>query len=236
MAKDRFVIDSVKCCGTDGDLKLNIRGWCTIDETDDYTLMLHSGNQKSVKIVESRVSRKDVIKALLPKYRIEETKGIGFIIFAELKKQEVEQGIKLFAEHNGKEILICQYEAEALNKLTKENLISYSIDRMDLEKGKIILEGWAISLDGSKLEYEISDDCGRKLELEEKRVVRTDISRMFLGEESKYIAGFRIKFADIKSQAYHLRFKSVNEVREVAVQRKQIFKEANNRKKRYLGI
>lgn len=236
MAKDRFAIDSVKCCRTDGDLKLNIRGWCTVDEKDDYTLVLYSGNQKPIKIVESRVSRKDVVKALLPKYQIVETKGIGFIIFAELKKQEADQGIQLLAEHNGKEIPICQYEAEELYKLTKEDLISYSIDRMDLEKGKIILEGWAVSLDGTKLEYEISDDCGGKLEFEEKRVARTDISRMFLGEEFKYIAGFRIKFVDIKSPVYHLKFKRVDEVREVEIQRKQIFKEVNKRKKRYSGI
>lgn len=236
MSKERFNIDSVDCYVNDGYAKLNVRGWCMMDEKDDYRLRLETKDGEEFKVSETRLFRQDVMQALRSKYRVTEKIGLGFILVSKVPVEAFERGLIVSAVSDARSLVLAKYDEKDLAELGAEKNVACSVDRRDIEHGNIIFQGWAVAMSGEEIEFALKDAEGKYVDFELRKSSRVDINRMFMEDAFLYKSGFRLKFADTESDSYTVVFKCGDEEKEITSTRKQILKETKKRNRKYKDV
>ena len=233
MIKEKHALDQVLCGIRDHRVMMSFRGWCVMDGTDEYELSVFVDEKRIPLKYEARSLRKDVGEAFASEGAIEETRGIGFMAFAELPEDGLTGTLSLTAEQNGRKLLLGSYSPEEVRKLAETNGMAYAIDRMDMDENRMIISGWVISLTGSELSYTLFGSDGTAIPMKLKKTARPDINRSFLGEPYRCMAGFSIEFEGKKNGLYTLEAGDGEHQIRIPVSGKEIAKAAQKKQRKY---
>ncbi len=166
-----------------------IDGWCVFQDRRPYSIQVRGDKTEVISCRQETVNRKDVGEVLNDPSVSE---NAGFTLYI----SNLEDVIKKYREIDVF-VISSQGEEEIFSvdvqKIKQEyaDTIFYNIDEIQMQKGKIVIRGWAIDPQrGERIWVEQENHTKQTCEI--KRTVRPDVNQMFHPANPDYKTGFRI--------------------------------------------
>lgn len=166
-----------------------IDGWCVFQDRRPYSIQVRGDKTEVISCRQETVNRKDVGEVLNDPSVSE---NAGFTLYI----SNLEDVIKKYREIDVF-VISSQGEEEIFSvdvqKIKQEyaDTIFYNIDEIQMQKGKIVIRGWAIDPQrGERIWVEQENHTKQTCEI--KRMVRPDVNQMFHPANPDYKTGFRI--------------------------------------------
>lgn len=170
----------------------SLRGWKAVDGNERTVIRVMDEQGKELEAEVVFFPRPDVVQAF-PEFASMEGE-LGYLVTVARFKDFLEK-------HERLDIYLCQGEeklclfSKTKEKLTKAYMdasIQYKLDVCTLSGKNIDIRGWAVDALGNNF-LEITDECGKPLEIQPQRVIRRDVTEALKldgGHFSKKPVGF----------------------------------------------
>ena len=187
---------------------LRVRGWAFDGDSDralDYTGQFNDGEKNDIMPV--RFPRIDVTSRL---DNAENAGDCGFIARVDCPSDEVPDKFVLEASNGTESKVIMTVRRDVLEQICLRQPVVFKVESGSIVDGDIQLEGWAFSLDGEDVGFEVTGLGGRKISSMLDRFNKTKLYKLgFVGERNNF-AGFRIRFPSNRIDHYRVRMFTEN--------------------------
>lgn len=199
----------------------SIDGWVYSSEGKAYEFQVLADG-KPVAFVLTHHARPDVFEVL----HLDGTQGeLGFMIFIDDIKEVLLGCSKLevvLTSEGESQAILQKGAADVLNEYNCT--IRYNVERVDMERGNMILQGWAFDTkNASPLEIQVLGDEDKEIKGQIVKIARPDVDAAYELNAENYLSGFNVSIPreTFQTDTLRLRFMSTGYYKEYAVDMKE---------------
>lgn len=149
----------------------------------------------------------------------------GFHIKIYLDHEIVPDSVELYVISGSESKCIFSNSAKAIMKIKDDSTMSYNIDHVIFDNGKMSILGWINSTNGADaVEAVIEDEEHHKIDYFTQKQARKDLVDVGLVEEADKICGFMYRFPYEENQTYLLTFSDGIKKKHLTLQPKEIMR------------
>ncbi len=203
MKEYRCHIDDFKYRKYDDQKKVIIYGWAFNKNGQDFDYEIQI-NGKETKYEFVPINRGDV-KKKFSKYC--KNSFCGFRMIIDCQEYANVESVKLYAIKDSKKYLLKEWKAVIIDQFMDTRSIIVRIDSFMKNHGgpgKYVISGWAVSLLGDALKYDLVDENGNSIDHTLSITKRSDLVKFKILSEEQQYAGFTFNFNGQPNKKYYV--------------------------------
>ena len=183
-------VDNIHYNEVDSLSYIYMSGWCIEKNRNKVEYQLEINGDKYTDFTMFHHNRKDIVN----KYgNYTDGNNVGFFLRVKGYKGEI-HSLKLIAMSKEESFVVKEFSSNALKKIKSDSSIMYSVDSLDIDNNKYILQGWAFSLDGKEIHYTLLDSDENIIKSDLQLTMRNDLVQMGIVEQEHRACGFFMSF------------------------------------------
>ena len=224
----KYHVDTKKYRISPQECYIRINGWAF--DTDKREIGYYAElNGQKVDCVVKPIKRPDVLKKY-SKYGIEEE--TGFYIRIDILQETKIEDFKLYLQTKEQRKCVLNLDLEKIEKIKDDSTILYCIDNIQIEKTKIIIQGWATSIQGlGAIKFRLEDAKGNRIKIKTQNMARADLVEARLVQSEDKNCGFRIEFNKNDQKEYVLLITDGIRKKAIRMNQEEILKKQKVREK-----